>query len=293
MPRRRDVLVLCYHAVSTRWACDLAVTPTTLAGQLRYLLDRDYEPVTLSSALEGESENDRVAVTFDDGFLSVVTEALPVLESLGVPGTAFVCTDFVGQETPMSWPGIAEWLDGVHDDELLPMSWDDARNLVAANWEIGSHTCTHPYLTSLSDALLDRELRVSRETCERELGRTCRALAYPHSDVDDRVVERAAAAGYEWACTLPRRMSRQGPLSWPRIGLYEKDGPHTLWLKASPHIRRLRVSALGPVAEDVHRRVRARRASASSSGVPTQRSPGATTARDEPGGSHGDRPRRP
>jgi peptidoglycan/xylan/chitin deacetylase (PgdA/CDA1 family) len=258
-----DVIVLCYHAVSDHWASDLSVTPATLRQQISHLLDRGYEPTTFADALASPSSADRVAVTFDDGYRSVVTHALPILRALGVPATAFVCTSFVDTAEPMSWRGIEQWLDGQHDPELLPVSWDEVRRLSAAGWEIGSHTCTHPHLTELDDEDVDRELVLSRETCEREVGKACLSLAYPNSDVDSRIVERAAAAGYEWACTLPRRFVRPGRLTWPRIGLYERDGLHTLWLKVSPSIRRLRVSALGPVAEDVHRFMRSWRSPSS------------------------------
>lgn len=36
-----------------------------------------------------------VAITFDDGYRNVLTEAGPVLKSLGIPATLFVATDFV------------------------------------------------------------------------------------------------------------------------------------------------------------------------------------------------------
>jgi peptidoglycan/xylan/chitin deacetylase (PgdA/CDA1 family) len=44
-----------------------------------------------------------VAITFDDGFRNVLTDAAPVLKHLGLPATLFVATDFVF-ERKMLWP---------------------------------------------------------------------------------------------------------------------------------------------------------------------------------------------
>ena len=56
-----------------------------------------------------------MAITFDDGYRSVLELALPILEELGVPATLFVPTDYIGSERPMSWPGIERWTGGQHE----------------------------------------------------------------------------------------------------------------------------------------------------------------------------------
>ena len=76
------------------------------------------------------------------------------------------------------------------------MTWDELRAIAARGFEIGSHTESHPRLTTLSDADLELELRRSRERIEQELGRPCPLVAYPFSDCDARVEQAAEAAGY-------------------------------------------------------------------------------------------------
>jgi peptidoglycan/xylan/chitin deacetylase (PgdA/CDA1 family) len=235
-----DLLVLCYHAVSERWPADLSVTPDALRSQLELLVRRGYRGATLSSALAEPREGKTVVVTFDDGCGSVRDLAFPILEELGLPGTVFVTTDFVGGDAPMCWPGVDQWLGTEHERELVSISWDDARRLAQAGWEIGSHTCRHPYLTRLADDALRKELAASRQSCELELGRPCTALAYPYGDHDDRVVAEAGRAGYEYACTLPSRWHRPRPLAYPRVGIYHRDGMTTFRAKMSPAVRRLR-----------------------------------------------------
>ena len=100
-----DVLVLCYHGVSERWPSYLAVTPNQMARQLGFLVDRGFRGATFEQAVTSPPARRTLAVTFDDGYRSVMTHALPILERLGLPGTVFVPTDFVGRDGPMSWPG--------------------------------------------------------------------------------------------------------------------------------------------------------------------------------------------
>jgi peptidoglycan/xylan/chitin deacetylase (PgdA/CDA1 family) len=93
-----------------------------------------------------------VAVTFDDGFLSVAENAVPELKKRGIPCTVFIISDFLG-----SVPSWAEkYSDGgeperfVNLEELVKMPSD----LVV----IGSHTLTHPKLTAISTKEAAREL---------------------------------------------------------------------------------------------------------------------------------------
>ncbi len=257
-PRTRgsDVLVLCYHAVSSTWPADISITARQLTEQLHYLSRKGYRGVTFSEAVAG-IEGKLVAVTFDDGYRSVLELALPILQSFGIPGTLFVPTDYIGSEAPMSWPGIEQWLKGEHERELVPMSWQEVERLRDAGWEIGSHTKSHPKLTQLSDEQLKVELDGSRRKCEEVLG-ACNSIAYPYGDHDDRVIAATAAAGYSVAATLPGDMPPPAPLAWPRIGLYQNDDMRLFRLKVSPTLRRARGSAAWPLAAGKLRRLKKR-----------------------------------
>ena len=236
-----DVLVLCYHAVSERWSDELAVSPTQLDEHLSALLARGYQGITFHRAVTSPPSRKAVAVTFDDAYRSVGELAFPVMSRLGVPGTVFVPTDFAGTERPMRWAGIEHHLGGPHERELVPMSWAELDRLTASGWEIGSHTRSHPRLTTLDDSSLATELGESRRACEERLGRPCHSLAYPYGDVDERVVEATERAGYSAAGTLPGlRFHAARPLSWPRVGLYPNDRGLRFKLKVSPTGRRLR-----------------------------------------------------
>ncbi len=240
MRRRRDLLVLCYHAVSETWPAALAISSGRLERQLRFLLDRGYRGATFSDALAGNSHDRTLVVTFDDAYRSTLTVGKPVLDRMGVPGTVFVPTAYPSTDSPMLWPGIDGWIDGPHEHELVPMSWEELGRLAADGWEIGSHTVTHPLLTRCGDGDLQRELAGSRQVCTDALGVPCRSIAYPYGDVDQRVVRAAQAAGYEAAAALPARWHQPRALEWPRVGVYRIDTLPRFALKVSPSLRDLR-----------------------------------------------------
>jgi peptidoglycan/xylan/chitin deacetylase (PgdA/CDA1 family) len=241
-----DVLVLCYHAVSERFPAPLSVTPEAFERQLQLLSRAGFEGATFDVAVSRPAAR-TVAVTFDDAYLSVLQLAKPLLDAVGFPATVYAPTAFLDTpERPLSWDGIEQWIGGEHERELLPMSWDQLGGLADAGWEIGSHTRTHPHLTTLDDEALREELVRSREEVQERLGRACPTLAYPYGDHDERVVEAAGAAGYAAAGTLPGRLPRPRPLAWPRIGVYHADDERRFRMKVSRVMRRLRGSRLWP-----------------------------------------------
>ncbi|HWX87828.1 MAG TPA: polysaccharide deacetylase family protein [Solirubrobacteraceae bacterium] len=237
LPYGEDTLVLCYHALSERFPAQLSTTPELFERQLERLVHRGYRGVTFSQATASPAGR-TVAVTFDDGYRSVLKFGLPVLQALGWPATIFVPTDFIGSDRPMSWPGIDRWLGDEHESELLALGWGDLDTLASQGWEVGSHTCSHPRLTQLEDGLLARELSESKSACELHLKRPCCTLAYPYGDVDARVANAAREAGYSSAAAL--RPGPRSPMEWPRVGVYFKDNLTRFSLKSAQSVRRLR-----------------------------------------------------
>lgn len=227
-----DPLVLCYHGISEDWPDETAVTPAAFAEQVESLLARGYRGATLTDALTAPRHAKTLVVTFDDAVTSVDVHARPVLDRLGVPATVFVPTDVAGSGAPMAWDGLDRWVGGPHEPELACMGWDRLRELADAGWEIGSHTCSHPRLTTLPDDRLDAELVESKAECERRLGRTCHSIAYPYSDVDARVARATRAAGYSVGVTVPLLPTASLPLLWSRVGVYRGDSARRLWLRA-------------------------------------------------------------
>jgi peptidoglycan/xylan/chitin deacetylase (PgdA/CDA1 family) len=227
-----DLIVLCYHGISPTWPAETTVAPGDFEAQLADFAGRGYRGATLSDALTTPPADKTFVVTFDDAHRSVLELAAPAMARLGVPGTVFVPTDYASSQRPMAWDGYDGWAGTEHERELDCMTWDELRGLAAAGWEIGSHTCSHPRLSSLSDDRIAAELVESRAECERQLGLPCRSIAYPYSDYDDRVVRATRDAGYQFAVTVPRDSRPPLPLQWPRVGVYNGESAKRIRLRA-------------------------------------------------------------
>jgi peptidoglycan/xylan/chitin deacetylase (PgdA/CDA1 family) len=226
------IVVLCYHGLSDTWPDETAVSPRLFGEQVEAFLRRGYRGATFTEALTAPSAAKLLVVSFDDAAESVHRLAAPLLEALGVPGTVFVPTAYPDRGEAMSWSGLDRWVGGPHEAELGCMSWEQLGELAARGWEIGSHTHSHPLLSSLDDDELERELVVSKRECEEHLGSPCTSLAYPYGVADARVARAAREAGYLVAATVPVTPTPPLPLLWPRVGVYRGESARRVMLRA-------------------------------------------------------------
>jgi peptidoglycan/xylan/chitin deacetylase (PgdA/CDA1 family) len=254
-----EVLVLCYHAVSPTWRATFSVTPDTLERQLALLVRRGWKGATFSDAVLNPPAPKTLAVTFDDGFASVLERAEPILSSLGLIATVFAPTKFMSGIQNLRWEGIETWHGGPHADELRCLDWDALGDLAERGWEVGSHTHTHPHLRRISDAAVREELGESHDQICAHVKRDCRSLAYPYGEVDARIAAIAADVGYVAGACLSHSLARRGPLLWPRVGIFHDDFDLRFRLKVSSFTRSLRGTRLGrtawvqPLRTETHR----------------------------------------
>ncbi len=213
------VPILMYHRIADPAAArsdlerSLTVAPAAFAAQMRWLRAHGYRSVThrqLYDALAGTGElpGKPVLVTFDDGYVDVLRDALPALRAVGFTAAAYV---------------IMERIDG-DDTSFLRMA--HLRRLERAGIEIGSHTVSHADLTALSDADALRELRRSRATLEQGLGHPVQWLCYPAGRYDARVERLAQEAGYVLATTTEPGVLQDpdAPLALHRVRIADTTG---------------------------------------------------------------------
>lgn len=81
------------------------------------------------------------------------------------------------------------------------MTWDDVRELSRMGFTIGSHTHSHPNLTLLNAEELRSELEGSKQTLEKQCGKPCCHLSYPHGKHSQKICDAARVAGYSSAVT--------------------------------------------------------------------------------------------
>jgi peptidoglycan/xylan/chitin deacetylase (PgdA/CDA1 family) len=175
-------------------------------------------------------------VSFDDGFKSCLTGALPILAERRIPATFYVVSDLVGSTLAADDPvarGVFSFKG--RNTGLDFLSWDDCRTMAEAGMTIGSHTCGHARLAALDEQAALAEMTLSRQAIEREIGRPCRHFCAPYGMPgrhfrSDRDPALARQAGYASFATALRGPSRAGadPLMLRRDHVLANWGSHQL-----------------------------------------------------------------
>jgi peptidoglycan/xylan/chitin deacetylase (PgdA/CDA1 family) len=239
-------LALAYHSVSPSWSHELAVPPHVFRAQMHALARRGFVGVRFAE-LANRPRHRAVAITFDDGFRTVLEHAKPVLDELGWPATVFVVT-----AAPRTTEEVA-WLAADADTGArAALGWADIERLHDAGWEIGSHTRSHRLLSALPADVRDDELARSREEIAARVG-ACESISYPWGEVDDAVVSAARRAGYVAGSGLAGRFSRRDPMRVPRFAVGRSDRPLRFRLKTSPAVGWVRGTPAWTVVEGFRR----------------------------------------
>jgi len=188
-PRPPRAVVLYYHAVD-------ASERDRFAAQLDTLKRR---VVPVSAGAEGvlKAGERYAAVTFDDGFVSVIENALPELEARQIPMTFFVPTGSWGRRP--SW--VRNPIARAYGERVLTP--DQLRRLGENPLvTIGAHSVSHPDFLKLDEAQASRELKDSKVELERILGREICLFSFPHGRSNEGLSELARAAGYRRVFTV-------------------------------------------------------------------------------------------
>ncbi len=110
----------------------------------------------------------------------------------------------VMQEVEAKYGDLYYGLDEQTKSLSRVMTWDQLRELSANDIEIQSHTKSHPILTSIGEASLYEELKLSKDKIELELGNKVIAIAYPNGtshDYSEATIKVARELGYLFGIT--------------------------------------------------------------------------------------------
>ncbi|MFC4440019.1 MULTISPECIES: polysaccharide deacetylase family protein [Natrialbaceae] len=199
--------IVLYHGVSEDprpWD----VTPTQFRRHVEWL-SQTFDLLSVSQAIErwrnGTLPPRPAVITFDDGLLSTVEYALPVLEDYEVTATHYIIPGLLG-----------EHFEGEH-----VMTRDDVVDLQRRDQEIGAHSMTHPDLTTVSHSRARTELDESRRILAEITGDPPHSFAYPSGAFDRNLTTVAARAGFETATTVVASdiVNFRQPFSIPRISI--------------------------------------------------------------------------
>ena len=128
----------------------------------------------------------RISFTFDDGFESAYTKALPILDKAGIKGTWYIITKSLGESGYMTAEQI--------------------KALAADGQEVGGHTRTHPHLPRLTLEQQENEIAGSQQDL-LALGIDPKSFAYPYGEHNDDSLTAVEAAGFTSARTTDQNLA--------------------------------------------------------------------------------------
>lgn len=176
-------VVFMYHRFGEEKYAATNTTVEQLEAHIRELTGGKYRVMALDDMVDAIRRDsplpDRaVALSVDDAFLSVYTEAWPRLKAAGLPFTLFIATASIDRKLP----GY--------------MSWDQVRELRDAGVAIGNQTHGHPHLPTLDRADALKEMTESQARFKAELGQAPSLIAYPYGEASLETMAAAKEAGF-------------------------------------------------------------------------------------------------
>lgn len=181
--------ILLYHHISDQGKSRYILPIADFRAQMKTLADAGYQTISISRLAEvirqgGNLPLKPVVITFDDGYLDTYQNAFPILKSYGFQGVAYIITSTQGTKLSYGYMQSAE-----------------LKALIAAGWEIGSHSISHTEL-STSKLGIRNEIEQSRKNLEALLGVPIRTFSYPFGLANPWTEEQVAKYGYESAVGL-------------------------------------------------------------------------------------------
>lgn len=186
------VPIIMYHDVEMSPVCegDYLISTDTLARDIRKLLEAGFQPISVSQLIDyvysgSELPQKPVLLTFDDGYKSIQTQVLPLLEKYKIPA----CVSIIGARAAAVEDGC---------DSADYMSWKDIRMISKSEYiELVSHSAyLHVYrsrkgVSQLPDEdaahyqkMLTKDINAMNAYADNEKITLLPVFAYPYGYVE-------------------------------------------------------------------------------------------------------------
>ncbi|NTV23614.1 MAG: polysaccharide deacetylase family protein [Nanoarchaeota archaeon] len=105
------------------------------------------------------------------------------------------------------------------------MSWKQLQELHSYGFEIGAHTHSHPFLSSLHEKEIEAEIGTSKKILETKLGTKAETFCYPSGDLTKTTKHIVMSLGFSAACGIRKGTVNQYSdiFCLDRVGVNIKD----------------------------------------------------------------------
>jgi peptidoglycan/xylan/chitin deacetylase (PgdA/CDA1 family) len=172
-------LILCYHRIFEPETDPylLSVSPDHFRQQLQ-LIKRIAQPLSLDQLGEAIGQEDYprrgVVITFDDGYLDNLENALPILRDANLPATIYIATGYIGTDREFWWDDLERLTLGPAN---LPKILRLRINGRIREWDVESD-----FVNDREWNVLASDRRNSRQRLFCDLRAALRPLAQPLQD---------------------------------------------------------------------------------------------------------------
>lgn len=159
-----------YHKVSASESKGLTISISKLEAQFQYLSENGYTSYHLSELMELQQlpSKKSVVITFDDGYVSQMEYAIPLLEKYGFKATFFIPLKYIGESD--SWNEVSFPL----------MNLEQLQSLNPNTVELGYHSYAHQKYNELSLSEIEKDTQLAFEIVSKNKLPFTATLAYPY-----------------------------------------------------------------------------------------------------------------
>lgn len=181
--------VIFYHGVSSEQQINFK-------KQIEDIL-KFTQPISIQSTKRLEKGVHYIAVTFDDGFVDILENALPILIRYNIPVIIFIPTGCLGHKADWKLNSVNHiYLESVMTAEQLK---EISRN---KNISIGSHSVKHQNFLLLTEEEVQHELYTSKLKLENLLEKDISYFSFPYGAYNEKHIELAKKVGYKHVFTI-------------------------------------------------------------------------------------------
>jgi peptidoglycan/xylan/chitin deacetylase (PgdA/CDA1 family) len=220
-PGTEPVPILMYHVINPPPAGapfpGLYVSASEFAAQMQALASAGYHAITLDQMWAYWKRGvplpsgKPIVVSFDNGYQSQYTNALPVLRRLG----------WVGNEN-LQLTGLPPSQGGLSEAQV--------KGLVAAGWELDTQGFSHADLITLDATQLAYQVATARTVVQHRYGVPTNWFCYPSGHYDATVIAAVRTAGFTGSTTVVPGWAgpSSDPYRLPRLRVLGGTNPGSL-----------------------------------------------------------------
>ncbi|WP_347372839.1 polysaccharide deacetylase family protein [Aequorivita sp. Q41] len=174
--------ILMYHHITVEEGKGLTISAEKLEKQFKHLAENGYKTFHLKELFQLKKlpKGKNIVITFDDGYVSQMEHALPLLKKYKLKATFFVPLNFLGKTD--SW----------NTSSIEIMTATQLKSLDSKFVELGFHTFYHKKITELSNAEIELDTQKCIDFVAENKLKFSSIVAYPYGKFPKKIKQNEA-----------------------------------------------------------------------------------------------------